>query len=57
MSQVDDIPRAADIQAQIQQVEAQASQALMQLVQGVMQQPQMPEGGMVPQGAPMQGTM
>jgi hypothetical protein len=59
MSQVDDLPREADIQKQMQQVQAQAQQAIqavmMQAQQAAMQPPQQPQpqqGQPMPQGQP-----
>jgi hypothetical protein len=61
MSQVDDLPREADLAQQAQQIQAQAQQAIMGVIQQAMQaqqQPQMPPQGqpMPQQGQPMQGA-
>jgi hypothetical protein len=59
MSQVDDLPRAADIAQQVQQAQQMAQQAVMGVIQQAMQaQQQMPPQGQPtpPQGQPMQGA-
>jgi hypothetical protein len=52
MAQVDDIPRAADLAQQAEQIKAQCQQQIMGIVQQAMMAQQQP-----PQGQPQPGMM